>query len=206
MTDVAPGLESTPSQRWLARLRFVLAGAAIVILVVVARLKSLAMLAVGLAAPLVSLAAAYVFLSRQGQRGWLSLAVINGQTFVNNASFGACAEIVETPAHRGDKLNTTPNTLPDLLPGDRRRRGGDLRPQLVQPGGCGAGNGLFASRPTRTSHCPNGRRTTATSSRTCPCVASSRRSRRPASKPAHVPADGGRKEDHEPHNRSRGWQ
>jgi hypothetical protein len=64
MADVAPGPESTPSQRWLARLSFVLAGAAIVILVVVAGLKSLAMLAVGLAAALVSLAAAYVFLSR----------------------------------------------------------------------------------------------------------------------------------------------
>jgi hypothetical protein len=43
------GLESTPSQRWLARLSFVLAGPAIVILAVFAGLKSLAMLAVGLA-------------------------------------------------------------------------------------------------------------------------------------------------------------
>ena len=43
------GLESTPSQRWLARLSFVLAGLAIVILVVFAGLKSLAILAVGLA-------------------------------------------------------------------------------------------------------------------------------------------------------------
>jgi hypothetical protein len=45
--------------------------------------------------------------------------VINGQTFVNNASFGAYAEVVETPAYRGDKLNTTLNTLPDLLQGHR---------------------------------------------------------------------------------------
>jgi hypothetical protein len=76
MADVAPGPESTPSQRWLARLSFVLAGAAIVIVVVVAGLKSLAMLAVGLAAALVSLATAYVFLSRRGLWRWLSLAVV----------------------------------------------------------------------------------------------------------------------------------
>jgi hypothetical protein len=75
MADVVPGLESTPSQRWPARLSFVLADAAIVILVVVAGLKSLAMLAVGLAAALVSLAAAYVFLSRRGRWRCLSLAV-----------------------------------------------------------------------------------------------------------------------------------
>ena len=72
MGAVTPGLESTPSQRWLARLSLVLAAAAIVILVVVAGLKSLAMLAVGLAAALVSLAAAYVFLSRRGLWRWLS--------------------------------------------------------------------------------------------------------------------------------------
>ncbi|MGA8462058.1 MAG: diacylglycerol kinase family protein, partial [Streptosporangiaceae bacterium] len=75
MGAVTPGLESTPSQRWLARLSLVLVAAAIVILVVVAGLKSLAMLAVGLAAALVSLAAAYVFLSRRGLWRWLSLAV-----------------------------------------------------------------------------------------------------------------------------------
>ncbi|MFZ0191746.1 MAG: hypothetical protein WAL72_32915, partial [Streptosporangiaceae bacterium] len=69
------GLTSTPAQRWLARLSFSLAGLAIVILLVVAGLKSLAMVAVGLAAAVVSLAAAYVFLSRRGIWRWLSLAV-----------------------------------------------------------------------------------------------------------------------------------
>src|SRR6516162_2857895 len=49
----------------------------------------------------------------------VDLGVINGQTFVNNASFGAYAEIVETPAYRDDKRNTTLNTLPDLLQGHR---------------------------------------------------------------------------------------
>ena len=52
----------------------------------------------------------------------VDLGVINGQTFVNNASFGAYAEVVETPAYRGDKLKTTLNTLPDLLQGHRGAR------------------------------------------------------------------------------------
>ena len=52
----------------------------------------------------------------------VDLGVINGQTFVNNASFGAYAEVVETPAYRGDKLNTTLDTLPDLLQGHRGAR------------------------------------------------------------------------------------
>ena len=49
----------------------------------------------------------------------VDLGMINGQVFVNNASFGAYAEVVETPAYRGDKLNTTLNLLPDLLQGQR---------------------------------------------------------------------------------------
>jgi diacylglycerol kinase family enzyme len=49
----------------------------------------------------------------------VDLGRINGQIFVNNASFGAYAEVVETPAYRGDKLNTTLNLLPDLLQGQR---------------------------------------------------------------------------------------
>ena len=52
----------------------------------------------------------------------VDLGTINGQVFVNNASFGAYAEIVETPAYRDDKLNTTLNTLPDLLQGHRGAR------------------------------------------------------------------------------------
>jgi diacylglycerol kinase family enzyme len=73
----APGLSppGTRSQHWLARLSFVLAGLAIVFLLVFAGLKSLAMLAVAVAAAVVSLAAAYVFLSRRGVLRWLSLAV-----------------------------------------------------------------------------------------------------------------------------------
>jgi len=66
---------ATRSQHWLARLSFVLAGLAIVLLLVFAGLKSLAMLAVAVAAAVVSLAAAYVFLSRRGVLRWLSLVV-----------------------------------------------------------------------------------------------------------------------------------
>ncbi len=52
----------------------------------------------------------------------IDLGVINGRTFVNNASFGAYAEVVETPAYRDDKMNTTLNTLPELLQGHRGAR------------------------------------------------------------------------------------
>ena len=48
--------------------------------------------------------------------------MINGQTFVNNASFGAYAEIVQSPAYRDDKRNTTLDLLPDMLGGHRGAR------------------------------------------------------------------------------------
>jgi diacylglycerol kinase family enzyme len=70
-----PTPEGTPAQRWLARLSLLLAGLAVVIVVVFAGLKSLPMLAVGLAGAAVTLAAAFVFLSRRGIWRWLSLAV-----------------------------------------------------------------------------------------------------------------------------------
>jgi diacylglycerol kinase family enzyme len=45
-----------------------------------------------------------------------------GRTFVNNASFGAYAEVVRMPAYRGDKIGTTLEVLPDLLQGHRGAR------------------------------------------------------------------------------------
>ena len=75
MTSAARA-QSTPAQRWLARLSFVLAGLAIVILVVFAELKSLAMFAVGLVAAVVSVAAAYFVLSRRGIVRWLALGLL----------------------------------------------------------------------------------------------------------------------------------
>ncbi|MFB9574716.1 diacylglycerol/lipid kinase family protein [Streptomyces yanii] len=52
----------------------------------------------------------------------VDLGLINGQPFVNNASFGAYAQVVESPAYRGDKIGTTLNLLPDLLQGHRGAR------------------------------------------------------------------------------------
>jgi diacylglycerol kinase family enzyme len=47
----------------------------------------------------------------------LDLGVIGGRTFVNNASFGAYAEVVQSPEYRDDKAGTTLQLLPDLLSG-----------------------------------------------------------------------------------------
>jgi diacylglycerol kinase family enzyme len=71
-TQQSPG---TYAQRWLARLSFLLAAAAVAIVPVFAGLKSLAVLAVGLAGVAVSLASGYLFLARRGLVRWLSLAV-----------------------------------------------------------------------------------------------------------------------------------
>jgi diacylglycerol kinase family enzyme len=60
---------------------------------------------------------------RDGVEARIDLAEANGRTFVNNASFGAYAEIVENPAYRDDKRRTTLDALPDLL---RGRRGAHL--------------------------------------------------------------------------------
>jgi diacylglycerol kinase family enzyme len=49
----------------------------------------------------------------------LDLGVIGGRTFVNNASFGAYAEVVQSPAYRDDKRGTTLQMLPDLLSGQQ---------------------------------------------------------------------------------------
>jgi diacylglycerol kinase family enzyme len=49
----------------------------------------------------------------------IDLGVIGGRTFVNNASFGAYAEVVEDPAYRSDKLGTTLELLPGLMQGHR---------------------------------------------------------------------------------------
>jgi diacylglycerol kinase family enzyme len=47
----------------------------------------------------------------------IDLGVIGGRPFVNNASFGAYAAIVQSPAYRDDKRRTTTEMLPDLLVG-----------------------------------------------------------------------------------------
>jgi diacylglycerol kinase family enzyme len=47
----------------------------------------------------------------------IDLGEIGGRTFVNNASFGAYAQVVQSPAYRDDKSGTALAMLPDLLTG-----------------------------------------------------------------------------------------
>ena len=47
----------------------------------------------------------------------IDLGLIGGRTFVNNASFGAYAQVVQSPAYRDDKSGTALAMLPDLLTG-----------------------------------------------------------------------------------------
>ena len=52
-----------------------------------------------------------------GEELRVDLGIIGDRTFVNNASFGAYAEVVQSPAYRDDKRGTTLQMLPDLLKG-----------------------------------------------------------------------------------------
>ena len=52
----------------------------------------------------------------------IDLGVIGGRAFVNNASFGAYAVVVQTPGYREDKTRTTLDVLPDLLSGAKGPR------------------------------------------------------------------------------------
>jgi diacylglycerol kinase family enzyme len=58
-------------------------------------------------------------LTGEGVEQRIDLGIIGGRTFVNNASFGAYAEVVQSPAYRDDKRRTTLQVLPDLLSGHR---------------------------------------------------------------------------------------
>ena len=55
----------------------------------------------------------------------IDLAAVNGRTFVNNASLGLYAEVVQSPGYRDAKLKTAASILPDLLGPDAPRL--DLR-------------------------------------------------------------------------------
>jgi diacylglycerol kinase family enzyme len=52
----------------------------------------------------------------------IDLGYIGGRPFVNNASFGAYAAIVQSPAYRDDKTGTTMDQLPGLLAGKQGPR------------------------------------------------------------------------------------
>ena len=45
----------------------------------------------------------------------IDLATINGRTFVNNASLGLYAEVIQSPQYRDAKLKTAASVLPDLI-------------------------------------------------------------------------------------------
>lgn len=45
----------------------------------------------------------------------IDLATVNGRTFVNNASLGLYAEVVQAPEYRDAKLKTAASMLPDLI-------------------------------------------------------------------------------------------
>ncbi|MFC7528657.1 diacylglycerol/lipid kinase family protein [Actinoplanes sp. GCM10030250] len=49
----------------------------------------------------------------------VDLGLIGDRTFVNNASFGAYAAIVQSPAYRDDKVGTTLDLLPAVLSGQQ---------------------------------------------------------------------------------------
>ena len=49
----------------------------------------------------------------------IDLGLIGDRTFVNNASFGAYAQVVQSPAYRDEKTSTALAMLPDLLTGHR---------------------------------------------------------------------------------------
>jgi diacylglycerol kinase family enzyme len=55
-----------------------------------------------------------------GLQRWIDLAEVNGRTFVNNASLGLYAEVVQAPEYRAAKLRTAAAMLPDLLGPDAR--------------------------------------------------------------------------------------
>ena len=61
---------------------------------------------------------------RDGVEVRIDLGLIGDRTFVNNASFGAYADVVQSPAYRDDKRGTTLRLLPDILSGHQG-------PQLV---------------------------------------------------------------------------
>ncbi|MFF1292703.1 MULTISPECIES: diacylglycerol/lipid kinase family protein [unclassified Streptomyces] len=52
----------------------------------------------------------------------VDLGFAGDRPFVNNASFGAYAAIVQSPSYRGDKIGTSLELLPDLLTGQQGAR------------------------------------------------------------------------------------
>jgi hypothetical protein len=86
-----------------------------------------------------------------------------GRRFVDNASFGAYASVVQSPAYRDDKARTTLDLLPGLLAGHQGprlvARAGDLAiqgPQAVLVSNNVYGMGDIAHGDRRRDHHPPG--------------------------------------------------
>ncbi|MCX5215128.1 diacylglycerol kinase family protein [Kitasatospora sp. NBC_00240] len=89
----------------------------------------------------------------------LDLGLIGGRTFVNNASFGAYAGVVQSPAYRDDKTGTILQLLPEMLSGRQGARlvvridGGpaieDPKALLVSNNPYGSGDPAGLGRRTR---------------------------------------------------------
>ncbi|WP_030372546.1 diacylglycerol/lipid kinase family protein [Streptomyces rimosus] len=59
---------------------------------------------------------------RDGTEMRVDLGRAGGRPFVNNVSFGAYAEVVQSPSYRGGKTRTVADVLPDYLMGHRGAR------------------------------------------------------------------------------------
>ncbi|WP_419667224.1 diacylglycerol/lipid kinase family protein [Streptomyces sp. 2-1] len=66
----------------------------------------------------------------------VDLGFADEHPFVNNASFGAYAVVVQSPEYRDDKVRTTLELLPELL---THQRGPRLTARIEEPGGTTAG-------------------------------------------------------------------
>ncbi|MEU9956239.1 diacylglycerol kinase family protein [Streptomyces sp. NPDC050982] len=76
-------------------------------------------------------------LTEAGVEVRVDLGFADGHPFVNNASFGAYAVVVQSPEYRDDKVRTTLELLPELL---THQRGPRLSARIEEPGGAaGAG-------------------------------------------------------------------
>ena len=65
----------------------------------------------------------------------VDLGFADGHPFVNNASFGAYAAVVQSPEYRDDKVRTTLELLPELL---THQRGPRLTARIEETGATGA--------------------------------------------------------------------
>ena len=108
----------------------------------------------------------------------IDLGLIGDRVFVNNASFGAYAAVVQSPAYRDDKTATTLDMLPDLLVGHQgprlRVRFGEL--EVAGPQAVLVSNNPYAAGAPRCSRSP--RPATSRSRRTPPASRSASTARR----------------------------